>query len=234
MQSTLRIILSIATLVIATAANAQGTKLRKTAQQHITGTPFNIYYMMYEGYPFTNENWTNGSVTLISGETYSDLQLKYDALREDVVYYNSLNHNMISIDKDIITQFELSYPNGITETFKCLTGKGLGNNNGKYFAIIYEDSISLVTKYITRIQNNSNANPASRKTGELLHREENYIWDKQTLQTVPRSRSKLIKLYPQFKDELRHFASKNHIKMRSKADVAKMIEELNRLIANKK
>ncbi|MCQ2375896.1 MAG: hypothetical protein MJ069_08375 [Salinivirgaceae bacterium] len=233
MRLTLRFILSISALVIATSANAQGTKLRKTAQQHITGTPFNIYYMMYDGYPFTIDNWTNGSVTLISGETYSELQLKYDALHEDVVYYNSLNHSMISIDKDIITQFELNYPNGTTETFKCLTGEGLGTNNGKYFAIIYEDSISLVTKYITRIQNNSNANPSSRKTGELLHREENYIWDQQTLRSVPRSRSKLINLYPQFKDELRHFASKNHIKMRNKADVAKMVEEINRLVADK-
>ena len=226
----IKYILTIICITLATIADAQGTMTRKSAIQHITGEPFVHYYAMFDGVPFYRGDWLTGSVTMKSGETYNGLQLRYDDYKDDLIYQNNVTNSVIIIDKNTIEQFTLSLPNGKAETFKPIEHKNLNNQSGRYFAIILEDSLSVIKKYEAVEEQYSNVNISLKKSGAFVQKESRYTWDGNELQAVPRFRRMLLRQYPQHKDELRKFFFHNHIRMKNDDDVRLLYQEINRLV----
>ncbi len=230
-MSQIKYILTTICIAATLIANAQGTLTRKSAIQHITGEPFVHYYAMFDGVPFYQSDWLTGSVTMKSGETYDGLQLRYDTYKDDLIYQNNLTNNVIIIDKSSIAQFTLTRPlDGKVETFKPIVNKNLREENGHYFAIILEDSLSVIKKYEAKEEQYSNVNMTLKKTGAFVHKESRYTWDGTDLKAVPRFRRMLLRQYPTHKEDLRKFFFHNHIRMKNDDDVRLLYEELNRLL----
>ena len=230
MKTALNYLLTAFCISLAMTASAQGKMTKKSAIQHITGEPFVHYYAMFDGVPFYRGDWLTGSVTMKSGETYSDLQLRYDDFKDDLIYQNNVTNSVIIIDKNTIEQFTLMLQNGKEETFKPLEHKNLSNQSGRYFAIILEDSLSVIKKYEAKEEQYSNANMTLKKTGAFVQKESRYTWDGNELKAVPRFRRLLLRQYPQHKDELRKFFFHNHIRMKNDDDVRLLYEEVNKLL----
>lgn len=226
----IKYILTIFCIAAALIADAQGKQTRKSAIQHITGEPFVHYYAMFDGVPFYQGDWLTGSVTMKSGETYNGLQLRYDDYKDELIYQNDITFSVIIIDKKSIAQFTLTLPNGKTETFKRIEHQGLKSLSGSYFAIILEDSLSVIKKYEAKEDLYSNGNISQKKTGAFSQKENRYTWDGIELKAVPRSRRMLLRQYPEHKEVLRHFIFHNHIRMKNDDDVRLLYEELNRLL----
>ena len=231
MRIALKYILTAVCIAFAITAEAQGKMTKKTAIQHITGEPFVHYYATIDGVPFYQGDWLTGSVTMKSGETYDGLQLRYDANKDDLIYQNNLTNSVIIIDKNSIAQFTLIHPlNGRVETFKTIVNKNLKELSGSYFAIILEDSLSVIKKCEAKEKQYSNVNLTLKKTGEFVHKTYRYTWDGKDLKAVPRFRRQLLRQYPQHKEELRKFFFHNHIRMKNDDDVKLLYEEVNRLV----
>lgn len=225
----IKYILTIVCIAAALTVEAQGTKTRKSAIQHITGEPFIHYYAMFDGVPFYQGDWLTGSVTMNSGETYNNLQLRYDDFKDDLIYQNDVTNSVIIIDKNTVAQFTLTLPNGKIETFKHLEHQSLKNFSGSYFAIILEDSLSVIKKYEANEERYSNVNMSLKKSGAFVQKESRYTWDGNELKSVPRFRRMLLRQYPQHKEELRKFFFHNHIRMKNDSDVKLLYQEVNRL-----
>lgn len=230
MKPILKYILTVFCIAFAITSSAQGSMTKKSAIQHITGEPFVHYYAMFDGVPFYQGDWLTGSVTMKSGETYNGLQLRYDNYKDDLIYQNNVTNNVIIIDKNSIEQFTLTLLNGKVETFKPIEHKNLSNQSGRYFAIILEDSLSVIKKYEAKEERYSNANMTLKKTGAFVQKESRYTWDGNELKAVPRFRRLLLRQYPQHKEELRRFFFHNHIRMKNDDDVRLLYEEVNRLL----
>lgn len=231
MKRAIKYILTAVCVVLAITADAQGKMTKKTAIQHITGEPFVHYYAMFDGVPFYQGDWLTGSVTMKSGETYDNLQLHYDEYKDDLIYQNNVTNNVIIIDKNSIEQFTLILPlNGKVETFKPIVNNNLKEQNGRYFAIILEDSISVIKKYESKEERYSNVNMTIKKTGAFIHKENRYTWDGNELNAVPRFRRMLLRQYPEHKEELRKFFFHNHIRMKNDDDVRLLYQEINRIV----
>ncbi|MBR2195539.1 MAG: hypothetical protein IJ911_07985 [Salinivirgaceae bacterium] len=231
MKHALKYILTVVCMALTIAAGAQGKASKKTAIQHITGEPFVYYYATVEGLPFYMGGWLMGSVTMKSGETYDDLQLRYDCYKDDLIYQNSLTNSVIIIDKNSIEQFTITHLlDGRVETFKPIVNKNLKEQNGHYFAIILEDSLSVIKKYEAKEEEYSNVNMSQKKTGVFVHKESRYTWDGNELNAVPRFRRMLLRQYPEHKEELRKFFFHNHIRMKNDNDVRLLYQEINRLV----
>lgn len=225
----IKYILTIICIAATLIADAQGKQTRKSAIQHITGEPFVHYYALFDGVPFYRGDWLKGSVTMKSGETYNGLQLRYDDYKDDLIYQNDITNNVIIIDKNSIAQFCLVLPNGKIETFKLIEHQSLKDLNGGYFAIILEDSLSVIKKYQAKEERYSNVNMTLKKTGAFVQKESRYTWDGNELKSVPRFRRMILRQYPQYKDDLRKFFFRNHIRMKNDDDVRLLYEEINRL-----
>ena len=231
MKIALKYILTVVCIAFAITAGAQGKMTKKTAIQHITGEPYVHYYATIEGVPFYQDDWLSGSVTMKSGETYDGLQLRYDAYKDDLIYQNNITNSVIIIDKNSIAQFTLIHPRtGKVESFKIIVNKNLKELSGRYFAIILEDSISVIKKYETQEKQYSNVNLTLKKTGVFVHKESRYTWDGNELKAVPRFRRMLLRQYPQHKEELRKLFFHNHIRMKNDDDVMLLYKEINRLL----
>ena len=228
-MASIKYILTIICIAAALIADAQGSLTRKSAIQHITGEPFVHYYASFDGVPFYRGDWLTGSVTMKSGETYNGLQLRYDDYKDDLIYQNDITNNVIIIDKNSIAQFCLTLPNGKIETFKLIEHQNLKDFNGSYFAIILEDSLSVIKKYQAKEERYSNVNMTLKKTGAFVQKESRYTWDGNELKGVPHFRRMILRQYPQYKEELRKFLFHNHIRMKNDDDVRLLYEEINRL-----
>ena len=228
-MASIKYILTIICIAAALIADAQGSLTRKSAIQHITGEPFVHYYASFDGVPFYRGDWLTGSVTMKSGETYNGLQLRYDDYKDDLIYQNDITNNVIIIDKNSIAQFCLTLPNGKIETFKLIEHQNLKDFNGSYFAIILEDSLSVIKKYQAKEERYSNVNMTLKKTGAFVQKESRYTWDGNELKGVPRFRRMILCQYPQHKEDLRKFLFHNHIRMKNDDDVKLLYEEINRL-----
>lgn len=228
-MASIKYILTTICIAAALIADAQGSLTRKSAIQHITGEPFVHYYAFFDGVPFYRGDWLTGSVTMKSGETYNGLQLRYDDYKDDLIYQNDITNNVIIIDKNSIAQFCLTLPNGKIETFKLIEHQNLKDFSGSYFAIILEDSLSVIKKYQAKEERYSNVNMTLKKTGAFVQKESRYTWDGNVLKGVPRFRRMILRQYPQYKEELRKFIFHNHIRMKNDDDVRLLYEEINRL-----
>lgn len=233
MKHSIKYILTIVCIVLTITANAQGSQTRKSAIQHITGEPFVHYYAMFDGVPFYQGNWLTGSVTMKSGETYNGLQLRYDDYKDDLIYQNDVTNGVIIIDKNSIEKFTLTLPNGNIELFKPIEHQNLKNQSGRYFAIILEDSISVIKKYEAKEEHYSNVNMTLKKTGAFVQKVSRYTWDGNELKAVPRFRRQILRQYPLYKDELRKVFFHNHIRMKNDDDVRSLYQEINRLVKAK-
>ncbi len=63
-------------------------------------------YEEYEGSPFMYDEWKKGSVKLKNGKSYSDLDLKYDAAEDRVLFKDKLG-NTYKFD-DPVSEFEIN------------------------------------------------------------------------------------------------------------------------------
>lgn len=234
MKTALKYLMTAFCISFAMTAYAQGRMTKKSAIQHITGEPFVHYYATFDGVPFYQGDWLTGSVTMKSGETYNGLQLRYDDYKDDLIYQNNVTNNVIIIDKNSIEQFTLTLPNGKEETFKPIEHKNLSNQSCHYFAIILEDSLSVIKKYEAKEEQYSNVNLTLKKTGAFVQKESRYTWDGTELKAVPRFRRLLLRQYPTHKEELRKFFFHNHIRMKNDDDVKLLYQEINKFVKTKK
>lgn len=220
--------------IVPILSSAQGSKVKKSAIQHITGQTFISYYNQMNGTPFHQENWSKGDITMKSGETYEDLILGYDEFKDDLIYRNDLTFAIIIVDKESISQFTLKDPNtGKSELFKSIVNEKLKEMSGQFFSIILEDSISVIKKYKATEEMYSNANPTLKKIGKFVHESVLYIWDGKELKNAPKIRSRIWRQYPQYKENIRKFVFRNHIRMKNEDDVKILYQEINRLFKEK-
>ncbi len=231
-MSRLKLIATIV-LIAPTIAFAQGDKTKKSAIQHITGEPYVYYYANFDGLPFYDDDWVKGDITLLSGETYTNLQLRYDTYRDELIYINNVNNNVIIIDKKSIREFILTNKLGQKELFKPIVHPKLHSASGNFFAIILEDSISVVKKYETHEEMYNDASANTHKISHFVHKMSRYTWNNESLSTIPKWRWRLYKQFPEHKEELRHFCLHHHIHMKSDADLRLLYTEVNRLIKSK-
>jgi hypothetical protein len=214
---------------ISFSVNAQGDKYRKTASQHITGEPFIIYYMMYDQQPFYEGDWVNGSVTLLSGDEYTDMNLKFDMYKNQLLYFNSTNKSIVIIDNEIIKSFTLTNNLGKTEVFKKFKTRVIGEMVEKYYSVLIEDSINLVLKHESYIESYPYANPASKKIGKFISKSKFcYIYNNE-IYNLPKFKFRLYRSFPKIKNELKLYIRQNHLKIKRQEDLVKIFTEINRL-----
>jgi len=211
---------------------AQGDKYKRSAIQHITGTTFVHYHSRLNGVPYYNSDWLNGDVTMKSGEIYHDLQLHYDAYRDDLIYFNEVSKKAIIIDKNAIICFTLKHKNGTEELFEPLQDDNLRSLSGRYLTILLKDSISVIKRCKTE-EESYNYITNNGKTGQFIHKETIYAWNGNELTPIPMRRKAIYKQFPEHKEKLRKFIIHNHIKLKNQSDIILLYKEINRL-ANQK
>lgn len=197
-------------------------------EQYITGYEFYPYYLHYSGGPFYTEDWTMGTVKLISGEVYNNIKIKYDLYKDNFIYFNELIMQSVLIDKKIIDEVILNDPTTKNKLKLIRNSIDTTANDRFYFALLegdiplYMKKIKLIEEYKVNYQNGS-------LLGKFHEKTTYYFVLNNTFYQIPHRKRKFLSFFQEQAPELKRYMKKNKLSLQSQEDLTSIFVELNRL-----
>lgn len=206
---------------------AQCCGAKQIMTQQITASTFKMYYSKYEDNPYFINDWSNASITLLSGETYTDLKVKFDLFKGSFIYYNERLKKLLLIDDEIIEKVIFYDENGdVANKFIQYCKK---KNSCLFYEDHYSDSISYLTLYKKKIEKYNDVSRSTNYLGGF------YLINKELVKigsdfiNLPKSKRALVNMFPSNKKALVSFINKNGLKMKNKKHLVLIFEKINEL-----
>ncbi|TNF40913.1 MAG: hypothetical protein EP310_08135 [Bacteroidetes bacterium] len=166
---------------------------------------------------FLQQDWVEGTITLKDGDVYEGIRMRYKAIDDELVAYNSNIQTLFIVDKNTVKQFTYKVPSG-SGTFnerKFVNLDSLDTYLGRtFFEELYPGSAKLLAFYqIEEIK----VNPYVDNTGKMRDTEFRlktiyYILTKTIgLSRIQLKNRSLFTLYPENKKEIRKLLRKSRI-----------------------
>lgn len=197
-------------------------------EQQLTASSYHNYHMQYGGTPFYSNDWVNASVSVLSGEMYTNLKIKYDLYKDEFIYYNEALKKLLIIDSGIITDVRIFDKAGIElewVTKHCVDSI----RSCEFYFVYHSDSISLYTKRKKKIEKNNSESRSSNDLGAYYTVSKNQLLVNHSLITVPKGKRALASLFPSNKKAILSYTSKEHLKVKNINDLSKIIAKVNEL-----
>lgn len=199
---------------------------KQKMNQKITASAFWLYYAKYEGVPFFINDWSNTSLTLISGETYDDLKVKYDLYKQNFVYYNNKINKLLVVDNQIIDEVVMHTEDGMPYRF---INYRKNNSESKFYEVYYTDSISLWCDHKKKIEKYNDISRSTTYLGAFYAIEKKLIKVNNTFTSLPKTKRALAGLFPTNKKQIIAFINKNSLTIKSKGDLISVFKKINEL-----
>jgi len=115
---------SILVLLVISAYASLGNSLPKN-QVKLIGS---LYYPQFglEGSPYLIDNWQVGNIIIENGKTASEIKMKFNIIKNDLVFYNDSLKRVFSLDKGFVKSFVFYPATSDSMLFVKYTGKELG------------------------------------------------------------------------------------------------------------
>lgn len=110
-------------------------------QGKITGE---IFYAssLANKYFFMQKYWVEGSIKLVDGDIFENVNMRYNAFDDELVAFNNKINVLYIVDKDVVGEFVISAENSSKKFVKYYyTGMNKGN---RYFEELYSGTFSLL------------------------------------------------------------------------------------------
>ena len=212
-------LIAIIILFISVFAQAQNSGLywdnldekSNRLQGKITGETF---YISPEAnsYYFLQDDWVDGKVILVDGDTYEKLFMRYNAFEDELILYNKNRNSLFTADKENIHSFIIK-ENGKETEFEKLPYKSY-NSSFRFFRIIYSGKQKLVAHhYVTEVKVSpyKDRNSILRDT-EFRPQTDYYLFDGKTeFNELQLKRKSFLHLLPEHKKEIKRLFRKNRL-----------------------
>jgi hypothetical protein len=155
----------------------------------VTGDPF-----------FISDSYLKGTVTF-NGQTFGNLDLKYDIYSDELVYMPG-SHPVILLNKEMVDSFKIT--SGFRDYIFFNAGTAPGRGPAGYLNLLYDGPTSILVKYAKKIQ------PlADQGIYDLFHQELKIFLRKDTTIVPVTGRKNLLSLLGDKKKEVREFRKKH-------------------------
>ena len=167
---------------------------------------------------FLHKDWIEGTITLKDGDLFEGIRMRYLAYDDELVAYNDNNHSLFIVDKSTVKQFTLKESAGSSGFIerKFITLDSFDPlQNKTYFEELFSGSVKLLAFHLIE---ESKVRPYKDAYGNLSDTEYNsetlyYLFsDNKGLRKIRLRHRSLIKLYPEYKKEIRDFEIRYNMK----------------------
>ncbi|GAB2594039.1 hypothetical protein [Spirosoma areae] len=113
-------------------------------------------YEGLRGTPYFLPNWSNGQIELLNGRRFTNVPIKFDSHRQELILLRPKQGNdSIIIDRQTVNQFRLANADGQEYLFRRYTTLKTNEPplNGGYFLVLYEGKTALLKRVTKSIQN---------------------------------------------------------------------------------
>lgn len=210
------------------SANAQYVKNQLAKDQ--MGRPLVAgEYVDIQGHPFLFENWTKGIVKFVNGTSVSDLDLKYDLVKDEL-YFKDPKTEQVMIFSEKISEFKLNNPVKSTDFFYFKNGfTPLDANTAKsFYQLLMDGTAQLIKRYTKEIFEERPYNSAttirSFKDAELY-----YVVKNNQLIKIKKDKKQVLAAFADRSAELEAFIKSNGLNLKNESDLIKLIAHYNSL-----
>jgi hypothetical protein len=201
-------------------------------EQKLAGQKIHIYPVNVIGSYFLNDEWKRGDIHLITGNWVKNKQLKYNSLRDELIWLRPMDYSMILLEKEQILEFYINM-NGIKE---CLHFKKLDlirtDSTKKFYQVLYEGRYGLYCyRRVINVEDAAMKVDYTTYSIPILKKAPVYIilYNSCELITLEKINNRaLLKRFPQDKNILKNLLRDKHLHLKTEEDlitVVKAIEE---------
>lgn len=192
------------------------------------------YRPALKGSEFINDNWSKGTVILVNGDHYENLDLKYNSLLEELVMYNEEVGAIIMLDKPAIAEFTLVDKNEKISKFRKILVEKISKKD-IFLQVLYEGKLKLYLHYKT---NELATSIYYDRSGTLQSSElrltKTYFLnlpEKGFIRFSPNKRF-FADLFPDQKKTIKKLHRENHLKYKNTDDIIKAVRIIEKSIIN--
>lgn len=182
---------------------------------------------------FLQKDWVEGTIVLKDGDLFEGIRMRYMAYGDELVAYNDNNYSLFIVDKSTVKQFTLKESSGYSGFIqrKFITLDSLYLHQSKtYFEELFSGSVKLLAFHLIE---ETTVRPYKDAYGNLSDTEFNsetlyYILsDNKGLSKIKLRNRSLIKLYPEYKKEIRKQLRKNRINIYNESSAIQACDVLD-------
>ena len=175
-----------------------------------------VYYTSYKAneHYFYHDNWMDATLTLIDGDVFENVKLRYLAYGDEIIGFNQNVGTLFKIEKETVKQFVYQDPiNAVQVKFITLCSDTLFNGC-RFFEELYSGSSKLLAyRYVEEVK----VHPYKDKLGVLrdtefrLYLSYFMLDESRGLVRLHRNKRSLTRNFPLHKKEIRKLLRKNKL-----------------------
>ena len=196
----------------------------------LRGEVYYVDYIQIKGTPFLNgEEWMRGELILMDGEKIDNVSIKLDVYAHRVLVYQEYLRRIVSISKNDIREFYVGDKEPLRHfIFFDQTATKAKVTDGVYFEVLSEGRISFYKLYFKDVL--PLRTPEMPLLDEFLDEEAYYIRDGETIRYIRMNKNSLIKMYPEYKSEIKQFIRRKNLRLREENDFSLTVSYLGSVL----
>lgn len=188
-----------------------------------------IHYTDVKGSPFFAENWNKGKVRLADGETFDNMDLKYDQVSDQLIFKNSIGAAMTFVKP--VNEFTL-FSSASSELQHIRFRNGYiaanGNTAKTFYQVLIDGETPLLKRSFKKVSENKPYGSATViKTFEETHFY--YLVQQGTPVKIKNDKKAVLEALDNYKVELEEFVKINNLNFKSETDLVLLIKYYNSL-----
>jgi hypothetical protein len=194
-----------------------------------------IYYLTSKASSsfFLQNDWTDGSVTLKTGEVFEGIKMRYLAYGDELIVYNENNRMLVKTDKQKVKEFALKTEigdEGKLTVFINLDSVATVFTHD-FFEVVYRGSVMVL---ISNIIVAKKVTPYNNSRGELtdtdyvLRRTGFMFTQENRLEKIRFSNNSVAAFFPEKKHEIRKYLRKSNLRITKTNPSPAIFEMLDR------
>lgn len=188
-----------------------------------------IHYTDVQGSPFFADSWIKGKVKLANGDTFDNMDLKYDQVADQLIFKNSVGAAMTFVKP--VNEFKL-INSTVPGTQPILFRNGYkpvnGNTAKTFYQILSDGETPLIKRSFKKVTENKPYGSATVvKTFEEIHTY--FLVQQGTPVKIRKDKKAALEVLNDYNAELEEFIKSNNLNFKSEADLMMLVTYYNSL-----
>lgn len=205
--------------LFATLANAQTAIIQLRDAQ---GVPVRAKsYGDIKGSPYLTTEWSKGTVKQENGQTYADVNVRYDLLEDQLLFKNGAGAELAFVIP--VVEFKLTYDEKGTQVTKIYRNGFApfeGSTDKTYYELLYDGTVKLVKKNLKKIESTQEYN--SPPTQNIVDRIKYFYVVNNGLVEFKRDTKSLVSAFGSKSTGLQQYMKDNKLNLKNDEDLIKI------------
>lgn len=189
-----------------------------------------VKYSDVNGNPYLSAEWTKGSILLKNGKRYTNIQLKYDLVSDELLFKDDKSQQMMSFTEPVI-EFRLN-TDSENRVSPMLFRSGFVSDDGvgakAYFQVMCDENVKLLKKQVKAIRETREYSSAIT-TKNFSESTSYYLLKNNKAFKIKKDAKQILGVLGNQTDALEKFIKDNNLNLKNESDLIRLVAHYNSL-----